>query len=322
MRRYALIFLGTCLILLAGVEPAMCKAQVEVRPHATVRGKSVQLRQIARIRSDAGYSGPQLETLPVSHAPLPGQKMVLSRQNLILSLKAGGVPLDQIRLSGSSETVILREQQTISSERIKRNLRAFILNKMPWRRKDVEIRQISGVHSLVMPAGDLTVTIHPQKGSDYLGLTPFQVILRTADGEEKRLWVNADIRVYTQVVVARHPIARLRRIAEEDLSLERRNRASLSPDTFTSVQEVVGKRTRRFIQVGDPIRLSQVEVPPVVRRGDLVTITLENEVIRITARGKVMENGRPGEMIRVRNLSSGKNLFARVIDGKTVKVVF
>jgi flagella basal body P-ring formation protein FlgA len=63
-------------------------------------------------------------------------------------------------------------------------------------------------------------------------------------------------------------------------------------------------------------------MPPVVKRGDLVTIVAETDAIKITTQGVVIENGGKGDMVRVVNTSSKRELFARVKDSKTVEVDF
>jgi flagella basal body P-ring formation protein FlgA len=88
------------------------------------------------------------------------------------------------------------------------------------------------------------------------------------------------------------------------------------------VDEVVGKRALRLINTNEVLRIDLVEMPPVVKRNDIVTLVAEKGLLRITAKGEVKENGRRGERIRVINLDSNKEIYARVIDANTVRVEF
>jgi flagella basal body P-ring formation protein FlgA len=65
-----------------------------------------------------------------------------------------------------------------------------------------------------------------------------------------------------------------------------------------------------------------VELPPLVKRGDLVTIIARLEGLKITTLGEVKRKGRQGERIPVLNIDSRKVIFARVIDANTVAVEF
>jgi flagella basal body P-ring formation protein FlgA len=85
---------------------------------------------------------------------------------------------------------------------------------------------------------------------------------------------------------------------------------------------VIGKRTKRAIDPNLPLKLNFLEVPPLVRRGDLVTIVAESDTLKITTQGIVSENGCKGEMVRVINTNSRKDVYARVVDSRTVAVDF
>ncbi len=318
IRYFIAVFFG--FILLA--DTAAANVRLDIKRHVVVQGKSVLLHEIAVIHEDTGYTGPDLKSLSIGRSPLPGQKQVLNHSVLKQALRSKGVPMELVQFTGASETIVVRESRKVTSERITKIVRNYILANMPWPEKDVEIQQISGARNLVVAGGDLSFRVVPQQNNDYVGLTPFRVVIRSSDGEEKQLWVTADIRVYTNVVVARHPIGRLREIGREDVMIERRSMGSLSQNTVSTIDEVIGMRTRSMIRAGDQIRLSQVEVPPIVRRGDLVTLKVENDSFLITALGKVLENGRPGELIRVLNISSKKEVYGQAVDGGTVKVAF
>ncbi len=322
MIRSMVTVLMLCWTLPAVAEEASGRARVDVRAQAAVRGAWILLQDIATVQLDPDYRGPQLETLRVGRAPLPGSRGLLSRAQLIQMLRAGSVSMERIELVGAAETAVVREKQTVSAADIEQRVRRYILEQMPWPREDVEIGPVSGARELTLPAGPVRYRIAAQRQADFLGRTSFEVRIGADDQEEKRLWVNADIRVFAPVVVARRPLARLHRIGPEDVVVERRNRAEVPRDVARTVGDVSGKRTRRNIQAGEPVRESQVEVPPVVKRGDLVTLRAENDTLVITALGKVLETGKPGDLIRVENVSSRREVYGRVLDSKTVEARF
>jgi flagella basal body P-ring formation protein FlgA len=95
------------------------------------------------------------------------------------------------------------------------------------------------------------------------------------------------------------------------------------PDgVVTDLGAVLGKRTRRAIGARTPLRADLIELPPLVKRGDLVMIVAETNGLKITTLGQVKKRGRLGERIPVINMDSKKILYARVIDSNTVKVDF
>ncbi|MCD6272106.1 MAG: flagellar basal body P-ring formation protein FlgA, partial [Deltaproteobacteria bacterium] len=83
-----------------------------------------------------------------------------------------------------------------------------------------------------------------------------------------------------------------------------------------------GRRTRRSIDPATVLRTDLVELPPIVKRGDIVTIVAEAGGMRITALGKIKKKGHKGERLKVINLNSKKEIYARVVDSSTVRVTF
>jgi flagella basal body P-ring formation protein FlgA len=57
-----------------------------------------------------------------------------------------------------------------------------------------------------------------------------------------------------------------------------------------------------------------------IRRGQTVTILAGNENIRVSMKGKALQYGNPGDIIRVKNVISNKKLEARVIAAGIVRI--
>ena len=84
----------------------------------------------------------------------------------------------------------------------------------------------------------------------------------------------------------------------------------------------MGKRTRRSIDANTVLQPNLVELPPLVRRGDIVLIVAESEGLKVTALGRIKEKGTKGQIVRVENIDSHKRIYARVLDSNHVKVDF
>ena len=319
MKRSVPMILCGVFLLLLGALPAHAKMEIALQGRVHVRRKVLRLGEVARVRMDGESVRPDLAGLELCPAPLPGKKMTITRVRLLLLLRSQKIKAGDVRFSGAKETVVVRDAQTVTAKQIRRVVRKYLEKEVPRSSGEVEIGRITVPRNLLLPAGKIAWQVAPPPHTAFLGNTPIQVILR-ASGETREVWVNADIRVYVPVVTARHPIARLSEIDANDVTVERRNLAGMHADYFSSIQDIVGTRSRSFIRVGEPIRKNQVEIPPVVRRGDLVTLEVENRLLRILARGKVLENGIPGALVRVQNIASKKEVYGKVIDAGTVRI--
>lgn len=84
---------------------------------------------------------------------------------------------------------------------------------------------------------------------------------------------------------------------------------------------LVGKSPRRPIRPDEPVLGSELREPVLVPKNSLVTIRLQTARMVLTARGRAMEPGAQGDVIRVVNTKSNKIISANVTDAGTVEVV-
>lgn len=134
------------------------------------------------------------------------------------------------------------------------------------------------------------------------------------------LYLPARVRIFDQVVVAANELPRGEPIAASALKLERRDLSRLQRGYYLDIAEVSGKVAGRRIRRNKAISPSQVKTPMAVRRGATVSILAHFSGIEARMKGKALTPGGVGDKIRVENLSSGRELEARIVSAGTVKV--
>ena len=299
----------------------LARTVVKVPERAKVNSKLISLGEIADIKGDDSQLVEALKSIVLGKAPLPGEMREISDRYVEMKVKQKGIDPSTLTLDLPEKIEVLRESIEISPKEIEKIVKQFIHQKMPWDSKQVTIKT-SPTKGIVLAAGEITYEVVPQKREDYLGVTNLSVIFMVDGRAESKLWVNAHIDVSKEVVVSNHLLRRHYTITEGDIRLENMNLAELSANVVTDPLEVIGKRTKRAIDPNLPLELNFLEVPPLVRRGDLVTIVAESDTLKITTQGIVSENGCKGEMVRVINTNSRKDVYARVVDSRTVAVDF
>jgi flagella basal body P-ring formation protein FlgA len=153
------------------------------------------------------------------------------------------------------------------------------------------------------------------------GIVPLKFII-FVDGEEyERRTVLFRVEVLKEVLVASRALDRHEVIEEDDVQLALRDIGMLS-NIFSQKDSLIGKRTKKIIPDGSIIVGDMVEVPPIIKQGDMVKIIIESQAFRITAQGKARQAGAYGSIIRVMNTLSMKEITAQVIDEKSVRVSF
>jgi flagella basal body P-ring formation protein FlgA len=213
-----------------------------------------------------------------------------------------------------------RESQVIEQEDVAGILETHIQKRVGDRRKRIEVKEIRGYERLVFPPGVLSYdVVVPDQG--YRGGTVSASILFLIDGKEaKKIRVTAQVNIFTDVVVARSHLRKNHVIQEKDLQLVNKNSSLLAPDVVTDFEEVVGKRTTLTMNSQEVFRKNMVERAPLVKKGDRITLIVENSLFRITSIGEVQEEGGKGERIRLLNVSSKREVYGRILDANTAQV--
>ena len=116
-----------------------------------------------------------------------------------------------------------------------------------------------------------------------------------------------------EVPVLARSIQRGETIRISDLEFIKQRRQTIGRNTITDTSRIVGKTPRRYLQTGKPIRMADLRMPILVARGKLVTLTLKNQHMLITAQVKALENGAIGDVIRVTNTRSRQTVQGVVI---------
>ena len=87
-----------------------------------------------------------------------------------------------------------------------------------------------------------------------------------------------------------------------------------------SIDELVGMSARRALRAGEPVPLGDLRAPIAVLRGDAVAMVMRSGPMTLTARGRAIEDGAVGDVIRVMNSDSSRTIHAVVTGANSVQV--
>ncbi|MDD2736197.1 MAG: flagellar basal body P-ring formation chaperone FlgA [Desulfuromonadaceae bacterium] len=190
---------------------------------------------------------------------------------------------------------------------------------MGW---DVHLRRISISDSLNLPDGKIDYeVVAPQKWEGW-GRITITVLARQKERVLRNIPVRIDVEALVDTVVTVRQLEHGTTIEATDLALQKREITQNSHLGVRSIDEVAGKKTRTTLRANQPVRADQIERIPLIKSGQMVTIIAENSVFKISVTGKAHSSGAAGDIIRVKNMTSLKDIPAKVIDGSTVQVAF
>ena len=135
-----------------------------------------------------------------------------------------------------------------------------------------------------------------------------------------KIHVPINIIRYTEVLVVRQNLPRGSVLQASDLESRRLDISRLSNGYFIDKNEVQGKILKRSLRRGDILTNGMLDIRKLVKRGDIVTIMASSSTIAIRVKGQALMDGRKGDVIRVKNQSSKREIQAIVVATGMVKV--
>jgi flagellar basal body P-ring formation protein FlgA len=134
------------------------------------------------------------------------------------------------------------------------------------------------------------------------------------------IYVPIDLKIYRAVVVAVKPLTHGTTITADDVRLSEVNISQITGQYIDSLEQVIGKDLKRGIASGTPVLEQQLVAPLLVRRGEAVVISAASNIVTVKISGIALSDGRLGEQIRIKNLSSTRIVQAKIVGAGQAEV--
>ncbi|RTK92909.1 MAG: flagellar basal body P-ring formation protein FlgA [Rickettsiales bacterium] len=146
----------------------------------------------------------------------------------------------------------------------------------------------------------------------------FKIIVNYNDGKTDNL--SGHYTPYILVPVTSRYIKFGDIIQETDLTTKKITLDNSHNSYLTEIKDVVGMQAKKYIASGQMIKNSDVASPNIIKNGDPVNIIYSTGVINLKTIGTSMGAGAIGDMLKVKNSSSGAVLLGQIINKNTVKI--
>ena len=320
--------MGTWFLLILLILPpagmtlgADVEASIDMLPRAVVDEDPVLLGDIALIEGRDAAVVARLKTLTVGRAPLPGKSRQIESSYVVLRLKQSGIPVDQIMLNETGLTTVVRNSNSVGRDQIEKIVREALLKEDLFEGRQGVVKDIRVTDDLVLPSGTVSYKVNFKESPIRSNKIPVSVSVFVNGEHYRKVWVTLLADILQEVVVLNHTMRRYQRITAEDIQLVAMNLTDIPPNAITGDQDIIGKRITKSLLSGTVLRSDIVEMPPLIKRGDVITLSATSGVLEVTTLGKAKSNGHRGERIKVVNLDTQKELYGYVVDAKTVQVM-
>ena len=213
-------------------------------------------------------------------------------------------------------------QQILGPNELQEIFIEILQTDIPDRIEDIRISDFSSQPGkLIVPAGKISFQPERPRKSP---LSPGKKFLtgHILAGNQKcaKVKMYGTVHFFNTVVLTVTPLSRHTIIEKNDLTTDFREVSFLADNFIDNPGLAVGKELKRSIAGGALLYSNFLKNPPLVKRGDKVTIIATSGAIKITAPGKVKNTAGLGEAVQVKNLMSRKMLQATVIGKGQVQV--
>jgi len=171
-----------------------------------------------------------------------------------------------------------------------------------------------------VPAGRISHQVIPAKPGA-IGSRRMTLMTRVDGQIISNQSVRVELEALAEIVVSAGVLRRGELLNNDNIELRYQD-VSRVKNPIYSIAEIVGKRLKRSVRLGEPLQKNQVEFPPVIKRGERVVIQAKSQGFMLTAAGEAKQDGRAGEAIRVLNSNSRKEILCQVVAPGLVKVEF
>jgi flagella basal body P-ring formation protein FlgA len=316
-------------ILAAGLpaRPGIGAVVLDLAEQAEVAGEDILLREIAEMSitgANAGGDGAAaaLADIVVGRAPRPGRTRGIDRDYVALRLRQHGFQPEAVILRGPPRIEVTRTAAVVPGSEVEAMVFEFLGRRIASSGADAEIEAVRGARDVVLPAGRVTRTLEIPAHEDLSGNVRVTVAFSVDGVPARRVHVYARIRRRISAVTAVRPMGRGKTITAADVSLQKMEASEVASNALVRIEDAVGKVARKRIALNTVLRPDMIARPYLVQRGDIVKIVARSARVNIVTLGEVRKKGRRDDRIRVLNLDSDEEIYARVIDAGTVAVNF
>lgn len=306
---------------------------VKVWPTATVTTQHVTLADVCALGGFNSNTANILSDVVVAPAPKAGGSTVIELSQVQKALRQGGANLATVLIVGATECAVSRPADAVVARQVKhavvrsgKTLReaveaAFVRAtarlgdrvNLQFGRTDVSVLNLSE------PQFTFDVRI---RGGRVLGQLIKVDVDVLADGRVvQRVPLVVSSTLMRDVVVAVNPINAKGPIRERDVRIEERSFDHLSELSDVSLNEVIGLRAKRYIPEGRMIDPDDLEMVPLVVRGELVDVISRSGGVVVRSVAKADETGSMGELVALRTSDRrGPKLSGYVIGKRLVSM--
>ena len=198
----------------------------------------------------------------------------------------------------------------------------YIEANMPWPPGTVRVDFLSAETESSAQSSNMTHRIEPAGNQDYIGNMVFLVKSYKSGRLVRTESVRTKIEVLRDIVISARALPAGTVLMDNDVKTIQKWVSRIHPQSLSSIETTAGKRLTIQVASGTEILATMLKDEPLVRKGKMVRMVFDNGLMHIVTVGLSEEDGVAGNIVRVKNITSNKIIYARVLSDSLVGIDF
>ena len=310
-----LIYRGISAVFIGGLLAlGQAEAAFTLKTKCEVNGDGVYLSDLLESKIEEA-----IPAIMIDVSPSWGTIREYSSQDLIKLINEKAQGVEVVSSEADIKTSISRSSRALGSREVLELLRVELLKSHVFKQGELELESIRPWKTLLVPDGPVELRMVSK-----INYPTSQTSLRfqLMDGGVPFGVFSAPVKMslWKEAWVATGQITRGNLLPKVQLERQRVNMIMVRQDLWEGNPSDGRYWFRENISPGRLVYSRAVVMKPVVRRGSLAKAVVSSGLVRVSTSVKVLEDGAPGEAVRVQNIRTRKELIGEVLDENTIKI--
>src|SRR3990170_8847601 len=300
------------------------KIRIEIKDKVTLPENQMVLGDIACVSCNNPSLLERINNIFIGNTPWPGNARKIEKDIINARLMDEGIDLKDVAYGSTTSSLIDVESIAITGEEIIKKAKEYLLSKLSRPESEIIIESDRPPMDKLLPAkgGDVLWEISQIDANKNRGNVQLVVRISIDEKQYLKIPIFLTIRTYEDIVIPNKKINRHDILTTDDLVVKRMETTKLAGIKFDNIEDLIGKRAIRSILPNIPITAEMIDNPPLIKKGDFIKVSVQSGNLHIVTKGVAKEDGYAGKVIRIKNIDSNKELYGKVEDSTTVKIIF
>lgn len=332
------------------------KVSVTLRPPPRTTFGVLRIADLAELSGGSESLRQRIAALDVEDAPAAGESLDVTSPQIEFRLRLAGIDPRLVTIRGStvrasarpisgmskpgkpqSSTLLASHSRAVTAANLKSSdaeqvvlaaAKECLKMQLPWPEEDIEVQLTQPLPRELREALSATATTcsaELRSTGTTLGRIVLRIVSKTPDQRTLDVSIPFDVRHFEEVVVTTKPIAQGHVIALSDLEFGRQD-VTQTTGFCTSPDQLIGQKAKRILPAAHVVKAVDVEpvpravAPLLVKRRDRVKAIARSGALVVVMVAEAQQDGRAGELIKVKNLDSNAVVHGRVLSATEVEV--